>query len=208
MLKSLYRRLASSASRAAFAAPALLRRFLPHDIGRDYRTVWVGMIGAGYRRDVYERQRAGGGKPLLDNPTVDEIRAALHADQARTVLEVGCGWGRLAAQLQDSFQVSGCDVSDDMLRLCPPGLAVFRHDIAVEDQDWLRANTARWDALFTRGVMLYFNDPAQLAQVMNAMLVVCRGRIHIWEWPEVCDNMCAVNASERFVYHRIEHKAE
>ncbi len=171
---------------------------------RDYRVLWAGSYGLG----AYERQSRFGTKPLVANPTVDEVRAALQVVSPESVLEIGCGWGRLMEELEGDFKVEGCDVSAEMLARCKPGLRVFQHDIAVENLDFLRKNRERWDVLFTRGVMLYLTEPVHVAYAMNNMLMLAKKKILIWEWPEVCDFMKRFSDSSKFEYHPIEHRDE
>ena len=179
---------------------------------RDYVRDWVDSRGHDYRLGVFERQRKGGLKPLVSNPTVAEIRQALEAcslSMKDSILEVGCGWGRLLEELHSDFDISGCDVSDDMLGLADPRLKTFKLDIATENIPFMRANEQRWDVLFTRGVMLYFMEvPVQMAYAMNNMLMLAAKRIIIWEWPEVCAKMRQFSSSPKFEYRPIEHRSE
>ena len=96
---------------AGRTVPAALVPQLPSVDHRDYQKAWVDLAGKSYRMTVYERQRADGSKPLIDNPSPEEIAVALRADSARRVLEVGCGWGRLMTALAGEFAIEGCDVS-------------------------------------------------------------------------------------------------
>ena len=176
---------------------------------RDYKKNWVEPQGRAYRMKVYERQREGGEQPLTSNPTVQEIQVALRVHTPQSILEVGCGWGRLLEKLQGEFEIEGCDVSDEMLRLCPPGLHVFNYDIAVENTAFLRKSLYDWDVLLTRGLMLYLIDlPVQTAYAMNNMLALARKKILVWEWPEVCSRMQQFSTSDKFEYHPIEHRSE
>ncbi len=197
-------------ARAAFARVPGLRRFtVPKPRTRDYERDWVNPEGREYRMAVYHRQRQGGDRPLVSNPSADEVRQALLAHSPRQVLEVGCGWGRLLEEIAGEFNIQGCDISDDYLALVPKHIKVFKHDIALEDQQYYRANADAWDVLFTRGLMLYFMDhPEQMAQVMNNMMSLAAKKIIIWEWPEVCKKMQQVCASDKFEYHPIEHRDE
>jgi hypothetical protein len=174
----------------------------------DYVRDWIRPEGLAYRMRAYERQRKGGTQPLTSNPTVDELRSALNVHQPKSVLEVGCGWGRLLEELSRDFDIQGCDVSMDMLKLCSPQLNVFHIDLAVENQPFLRENAARWDVLFTRGVMLYLREDIQMAYAMNNMLMLASKKILIWEWPEVCERMKTFSNSSQFEYHPIEHSSE
>lgn len=176
---------------------------------RDYLRDWVNPEGKSYRLGVYDRQRKGGVKPLISNPTIDEIKAAFRANNASFVLELGCGWGRIMEDLLDEFHIEGCDVSQDMLDLCPQYLKVFYHDITVENMPFLRDNQNRWDAIFTRGVMLYFMEvPVQMAYAMNNMLMLASKKIIIWEWQDVCDRMRQFSNNPKFEYHPIERRSE
>jgi 2-polyprenyl-3-methyl-5-hydroxy-6-metoxy-1,4-benzoquinol methylase len=177
---------------------------------RDYVRDWISPDGLPYRVRTYERQRKGGTRPLLSNPTTAEIVAAFAAHQAHSVLEVGCGWGRLLAELAEhEYDLHGCDVSEHMLGLCPPGLQVFLHDIAVEDDRFVAANAGRWDVVFTRGVMLYFVEaPNEMAQAMRNMEALAARKVIVWEWPEVCEQMARTWPSRKFEYHVSEHRDE
>ncbi|MEO8607149.1 MAG: class I SAM-dependent methyltransferase [Chloroflexota bacterium] len=211
VLKSVYRRL-------PYPLKALLAIFIPKirqsllsdpSIVRDYRKAWVDPAGYAYRMKAYEKQRKGGEKPLLENPTVDEVRAALQAHSPESVLEIGCGWGRLLEELYKDFKIEGCDISPDMLKLCPPYLSVFEHDIAAENPDYYRQNANRWDILFTRGVMLYIVEkPDVTLQVMKNMSTLAQQNILIWEWPEVCAKMQTILIDPKFEYHPIERRDE
>jgi len=181
----------------------------PSTLERDYVRDWVDSRGRDYRLGVFERQRKGGLKPLVSNPAVAEIRQALTACNPGSILEVGCGWGRLLEELHCDFDIAGCDVSDDMLGLADPRLKTFKLDIATENIPFMRAKEQRWDVLFTRGVMLYFMEvPVQMAYAMNNMLMLAARRIIIWEWPEVCEKMRQFSSSPKFEYRPIEHRSE
>ncbi len=210
MIRPLLRKLlrGSTATMVRALPPGLASRLLRADT-RDYRQTWIEPVGIPYRRAVYERQRAGGAKPLLDNPSAAEIAAALRTGGAKRVLEIGCGWGRLMSQLGAEFEIAGCDVSDDMLGLAPKSLEVFHYDVAVESLDFIRRNAGRWDACYTRGVMLYFlGDRVACAYALNNMLALAAGQVHCWEWPEVCETLRCFCTSERLVLHPIEHRDE
>ncbi len=179
----------------------------PVDAPREYLLAWVDPAGQGYRDAVYARQRSGGSLPLLDNPTVEEIAAVLAADAPAEVLEVGCGWGRLLEPLGARFRITGCDVSAEMLALCPPGLAKFRFDLATADSAEVAAQEGRWDVIFMRGVMLYLvENPQHARRALANLLRLARRQIHVWEWPETCAQMRALCPDRRFVYHPIEHR--
>ena len=176
---------------------------------RDYVRDWIRSEGAEYRKYTYERQNVNGKNPLISNPTINEVLEVLKANGARRVLEVGCGWGRLISQLAFHFEVAGCDVSSEMLALCPSGLKVAESDITKLSDSFVMANKKQWDVVFTRGVMLYFmEDAEQMISAMNGLMLLATKKIIIWEWPEVCDAMKQICSSNLFEYHPIEHRAE
>lgn len=176
---------------------------------RDYRRQWINPEGKPYRDRTFERQSKYGEKPLTSNPTIDEIRQALRSNNAKTVLEIGCGWGRLMEDLTGEFDIMGCDVARDNLERCPSHLKTFFYDIAVEDPLFVNGHLWKWDVLFTRGVMLYlFDHPLQATFAMNNMLMLASKKIIIWEWPEVCDQMKLFSNNVKFEYHPIRHQEE
>ena len=176
---------------------------------RDYIKAWVGEEGRQYRENVYNRQKEGGGKPLIANPKFEEVKRVLKLHSPQSVLEVGCGWGRLLKELRAEFYVEGCDVSDDMLKLCPSDIKVFKLDIIQASPQFLKENLFKWDVIFTRGVMLYFcNSPLVMDKAMHNLIVLANKKIIVWEWPEVCGYMKSICKSEKFDYRPIKHLNE
>ena len=168
----------------------------------NYWAIWVTPQGADYRRATYQRQRAHGAKPLTDNPSVEEIAAVLGAHRPKSVLEVGCGWGRLLMGLHSRFCIEGCDVSAEMLALCESQLNVFQWDICAGPP-----SARQWDVVFARGVFQYFD----LRQIRRAMLNVSMAAalaVHVWEWPRVCQRMRRAVQSERLFYHETKKRSE
>lgn len=177
-------------------------------IERDYMKAWVSPEGAEYRRAVYERQRAGGTRPLVDNPTVEEIRDALLVYQPQDVLEIGCGWGRLTEALEKWFgDIYGCDVSWEMLQKATPNIRprLYVEDIvnplpkAMDDDPY--------DVLFCRGVMMSI-PPDKLGAAMRNMEAMARKKVLVWEWTDICNLMRSTYASEKFEYHSIPVRDE
>ena len=211
VLKSIY-------NRSPYSLKVFLSSFIPKirqsllsdpSIVRDYKKAWVDPAGYAYRMRAYEKQKREGEKPLLENPTVEEVRTALVAHSPQKVLEVGCGWGRLLEELYKEFNIDGCDISQDMLKLCPPYLNVFEHDIAAENPEYYSQNGNRWDILFTRGVMLYIVEkPDVTLTTMKNMSMLVRKKILIWEWQEVCEKMQSILPDSKFEYHPIERRDE
>lgn len=188
---------------------AVKRKFLPGP-QRNYLKDWVSQEGRQYRMMVYKKQRKDGSKPLIANPTFQEVKAALRPHSPSRVLEVGCGWGRLLEAIQDEFHVEGCDISDDMLKLCSQKLKVFKLDIVKADPDYVRQNSNRWDIIFTRGVMLYFMEfPSQMTLALENMAKLANKKVLFWEWTEVCNFMRKISDNNpKFEYHPIEHLQE
>ncbi|MEP7215558.1 MAG: methyltransferase domain-containing protein [Anaerolineaceae bacterium] len=76
--------------------------------------------------DIYDSTR--GLSPEAEREVGDGLAAILKENQARTVLEIGVGTGRIAVPLAErGFQVTGIDISTEMLR----NLCAKRSDIRV-----------------------------------------------------------------------------
>lgn len=150
-----------------------------------YKKLWVDPEGLDYRMKAFNRQKTDGTKPLIDNPTFDEIKRTILRYEPRSVLEIGCGWGRILEQLKDEpYELWGCDVSQDMLDHVPGGLKVFPMDIASSSLNGF----TRWDVTFSRGVLHYLLDDPQLidlavSNIEMFTLVKCI----VWERAHVCD---------------------
>ena len=59
-----------------------------------------------------------------------------HAPRARTVLELGCGTGSILRQLWTHYEVTGVDLSEEMLERAAkktPGIPLFRADMRTFD---------------------------------------------------------------------------
>src|SRR5437588_3219313 len=59
-----------------------------------------------------------------------------HAPGARTVLELGCGTGSILRQLWTHYEVTGVDLSEEMLERAAkktPGIPLFRADMRTFD---------------------------------------------------------------------------
>lgn len=173
---------------------------------RDYIRDWVSPEGREYRMEVYNRQREGGTKPLVDNPRVEDLRAAIAMYDPRTVLEVGCGWGRLVRALLEDFSITfaifGCDISRDMIGHCQ-GLPVLWHDICADLPEF----HAQYDVVFCRGLMLYLT-PDQQAVAMRNMSALARKKVLVWEWTDVCEQMQSHTKDPKFEFHAIPVRDE
>ena len=170
----------------------------------DYLFKWCSPAGLPYRRDTYERQFVNGTKPLVDNPTIDEVRATLRELKPTSVLDIGCGWGRWLELLAPEFNITGCDVSQDMLMLVRPELEAFPLDIAATQLSVARS----WDVGILRGVLHYLIESVQsFEQAAVNLDKLVRRKIVAWELPEVCEALEKLNIS-KFDLRPIERKSE
>lgn len=183
-------------------SPRLFDKYLPV-YRKSYDQYWSGTVAEKYREGVYARQKKDGTKPLTENPTVTEIRMAFDRYQPKSVLEVGCGWGRLLEELTPFYTIEGCDLSEEYLQRIPDGTRVFRCDIVREEPP------GRWDIVFTRAVMQYFvNDDSTLRNAMEHMEKVANKKVIVWEWKHVCERMKEVYPSDTFEYYVMKYKDE
>ena len=112
-------------------------------------------------------------------------------------------------ELKKEFNISGCDISDDMLKLCPADINVFKFDIISPSPKVLEENKNKWDVVLTRGVMLYFTKSKEhMEKAMRTMDTLTRKKILIWEWPEVSSFMKEISGNPKFEYHPIRHEEE
>jgi trans-aconitate methyltransferase len=138
---------------------------------------------------------------------MDEIREALRVYKPKTVLEVGCGWGRVMEHLANEFSIFGCDVSNDMLREAASlGLRVFKFDLAAKCTS---TPDTKYDVIFSRGVLHYVLEPLYLLE--NAVVNLKRlagKKILIFEYPEVCRAIRKIDSNDLFEFHPIQHLEE
>ncbi len=192
----------------------MIRRLLgfflkQYRLRRDYVRDWVSPEGKAYRDRTYRRQKKDGENPLVSNPTYDEMRVAFDVYYPESILEVGCGWGRILEELQDEYNIEGCDVAQEYLDICNSTSKVFYYDVAVNNDEFISKNANHWDVLFTRAVMLYFMEvPEQMEIAMRNMEKLAKKKVIFWEWPEVCEKMESLVKSDKFEYRPIEHRTE
>ena len=161
-----------------------------------------------YWAEVYDRQRAGGTRPLVDNPTADEVIAELQRWDPQDVLEVGCGWGRLLEPVNKVFDAAGCDYSRFMLDRIPAPLRyrTFQWDIT---QPFKGTNV--WSVAYTRGVMVYMQRYGDLGKALANLLTVTERKLIFWEWPETLEAIVRElpEGAEHMVLLRpIEHRTK
>ncbi len=160
-----------------------MARAVLHYCMERYRELWASPESA-YRDEVYARQSKDGTKPLMDNPTIEEVERVLRSYEAQNILEVGCGWGRLSGPLIGKFRsVTGCDISTALLLRCPPGMGLFVYDIASPVGPF----EPRYDVVFLRGVLNYIiNDEKLMANARRNLALMAKKKVILWELPEVC----------------------
>ena len=182
---------------------------------RDYYQAWVSDAGKEYREDFYKRSRFSGTNPLRDNPTVAELCKSISAHNPKSILEIGCGYGRLLHPVTIFFQelagvpVAGCDVSDDMISLCSNDLDVFHWDIYKKRLKEVRYEDGKtcFDVAYSRGVFMYFTKE-QLWTAMKHVSEIVDKAILIYEWEWVCTMMKRTFSQGNFEYHYIEQEDE
>ena len=98
-----------------------------YDLGNDFYAAWLdqGM--------VYSSARFDGGASDLEAAQQDKLASiAARIEGAKSVLEIGCGWGALAGRLQaDGAQVTAISLSDEQLayaRTAHPGIDFRKQD--------------------------------------------------------------------------------
>jgi len=175
----------------------------------NYRKLWIEAEGADYRKSTYDRQSEHGTKPLTSNPTIDEIRMVLRGCYAKTVLEVGCGWGRLLEPLADEFMVEGCDISKEMLAHVPKHIKTFEFDITFPNTYPRGAKYGIvYDVAFTRGVLHYLLPDLVLVERAVSNLMELAKKVVLWEYVEVCDAIARVNPRHGFDFRPIKRVQE
>jgi SAM-dependent methyltransferase len=108
---------------------------------------------------------------LTYRPVHDAVLRVLHADEPRTVLDLGCGTGLLSQRIRRELPriwVVGCDFSLGMLRR---GLAHGHGSTWVQgDAMRLPFRAARFDALVSTEAFHWFPDqPAALAECFRVL---------------------------------------
>ena len=158
------------------------RKRLPRHT-RGYEYYWTSEAGKEYRRIIVERQGKHGTKPLIDDPTIPELRAALDRYTPKTVLEAGCGWGRLLEELAPYYAIEGCDVSEELLSQVPEHIPTFILDLVRP-----KPIDRQWDVVFCRAVLMFFIDqPEHMRTAVETLESLARTKVIIWDWPHICE---------------------
>jgi ubiquinone/menaquinone biosynthesis C-methylase UbiE len=92
-----------------------------------------------------------------------------------SVLEIGCGAGRITKQLADTFAtVVALDVSEDMLKLT--GQAVPEAHLELVNDVQIPLDSAAVDSVFTCHVWQHYEDPDEVATQIRECFRVLRPR--------------------------------
>ena len=172
---------------------------------RDYLNQWVHADGKKYRMDFWKRNKGRKHEPT--NPDGDTLILDLNVYRPSSILEIGCGFGRLLKPISyffDDITVMGCDVSEDMLDKVHGNLATFHWDICKTK---FTQQTHLADVGFCRGVFMYFEDD-EVRDAMTNIDKMIRSKMLVYEWASVIKQMRRIDNSRKFIYHEIEQLQE
>ncbi|MFF9483666.1 class I SAM-dependent methyltransferase [Streptomyces sp. NPDC014676] len=136
---------------------------VPHDIAAETE-LWDAFATSAFDADAEpsfrwtQYQGHGPGPELLGAP--------------QAVLEIGCGTGRALAHLaQQGIKAAGVDLSPRMVRLAgerwaPLGVRIEQGEVL----EWLAADEARYDAVYSVFGAAWFTDPGRLFPLVRARL--------------------------------------
>lgn len=148
---------------------------------RDYQKNWIN--NQKYIDLVYKEQKDA---PIVE-PTIKELKNALMQHEPKSVLEVGCGWGRLMKPINEEFNLTGCDINNQyLLEAQKKGLTVFHGDIVIGIPSYRKA-----DILYCCGTIMYFNDK-QIEEAITNMIGLAKKKIIIFEWADTCERILKV----------------
>ncbi|MFE5375171.1 class I SAM-dependent methyltransferase [Streptomyces mirabilis] len=137
---------------------------VPHDIAAETE-LWDAFAESAFKDDAEptfcwtQYAGHGPGPELLDNP--------------ESVLEIGCGTGRALAHLaQQGVKANGVDLSPRMVerageKWAPLGVRIEQGEIL----EWLAADEARYDAVYSIFGAAWFTDPSRLFPLVRERLV-------------------------------------
>ncbi len=114
--------------RISFTRAWAEKRLPKHAKGYSY--YWKLDSSKNYREDMYRRQ-----KDMDANPTFEEMRLAIQAYSPKSVLNVGCGYGRETKALSPYFDIEGCDIAEDLIEKARGDLQIFKFDIVEDHTD-------------------------------------------------------------------------
>jgi SAM-dependent methyltransferase len=169
-----------------------------------YAEYWLNEQGSRYRSDTLHADQDK--SDMRHFPSPGEFLRILRAHHPSSVLEVGCGYGRLLEHASTEFRAQGCDLSAYLLRQVRPDLqsSVFELDIINPPVGWVATHAGNWDIVYCWCVMMYFIDnPDQTKAAMIHLETLAKDKVIIWEWKHICEYMQSVYPSAKFEYHHI-----
>lgn len=165
---------------------------------RGYKHYWESPQGEAYRQSMVERQEG-----LDENPSAAQIHAALRRYEPKSILEVGCGFGRILKAVHPYFPfIEGADIAKDLLDRVPMGIRTYHLDI-------VKSKLPRtWDIVFCRALLMYFVDqPQELRAALSHMDAMAAKKVVIWEWPHVLEALRPY-ITDKFELHAMSVREE
>ncbi|MFA6268778.1 MAG: class I SAM-dependent methyltransferase [archaeon] len=149
---------------------------------RNYLNDWL--KNNKYTEKVYKEQKDAS----IIEPTVNELKNALKQYAPQSILEIGCGWGRLMKPINKEFNLEGCDIQKEYLQAAKKeGLKVYELDIVKS------APPKKYDLVYCYGLFMYFNEK-QIQQALENTIKITNKKIIIFEWADTCEKILkAVN---------------
>lgn len=176
------------------------RRLPRHRSG--YKEYWANAKSEKYRAGTLQHDQAV--SQLSNYPSPEELIRIMKAHAPSSILDVGCGYGRFLEILAPHFEVSGCDLSAELLAQVPAHLRAktFQLDVVRPPAEWVTAHTNAWDVVMCWCVMMYFlENEEETKSAMRTMETLAKDTVIVWEWKHVCDYMQRVYPSDKFEYH-------
>jgi len=152
-----------------------------YDIGNDF---WRLMLGPTYTYSAALYARPGESLEIAQNRKIDWHLTSASADKAKSVLEVGCGWGTILRRLSEKpaiKRVVGLTLSDAQAAYLR-SLALKHVEVRVEN--WaVHEPTAPYDSIISIGAFEHFakaeETPAEKLSVYRDFFERC----HRWLSP-------------------------
>ncbi len=166
-----------------------------------YESHWLHEKGKG-QRDTLEGRQSTSLQRFF--PTPRALCRCLKRHEPRTVLDIGCGYGRFLEEVTKQFDAQGFDVAPDLIERVPDSLKdrVFVLDIVRPPEGWVDAHVAAWDVSYAWAVFMYFiDDTERMRAAMTNAERVTKDKVIVWDWKHVCDYMRRIHPSDRFEYH-------
>ena len=108
----------------------------------------------------------------------ENLKAALNLSAGETVFEVGCGSGaNLYLFARNGFEVGGLDYSATMIDIAKKVLPAASELICAGAEDL--PTDKKFDAVFSNGVFIYFDDLPYAERVLEKMLLKSRRAVAV-----------------------------